>query len=313
MARQLLAAPFRGRDAIAGGLITRHVLRGPSWRQLLPDIYVEAGASLDHRLWCAAVALTLGDGSAIDRDGAAYLHGVDLLPTDAPVTVTVPKATHPWRHPRVRVFRTTLEPGDVVTLSGIPVTTPVRTAFDLGRQQHLTPAVTALDALCRQHLVTVAEVAAYARTRRQLRGAGLLLRRLPLVDPRAESPMESRLRLLIVTAGLPAPIPQHEVRDSLDRFVARVDLGWPRCGVAVEYDGDQHRDQDTFRRDVVRLNALRQAGWAVIRLTAPDLLDHPAETVRQIAVALSVPPGVVAQSAIRAGDTATSHHSHSGW
>ncbi|WP_285682194.1 DUF559 domain-containing protein [Actinoplanes sp. NBRC 103695] len=262
------------------------MLRGPSWRQLLPDVYVDAGATLDHRLWCAAVALTLRGDSAIDRYSAAHLHGVELLPPDAPVTVTVPKPAHPWRHPRVRTFRTMLEPGDRIVLDGIPVTTGLRTAFDLGRQPDPAAAVAALDALCRSRLATVAEVARYAGDRRHLQGARLLLRRLPLVDPRAESPMESRLRVLIAMTGLPAPVPQYEVWDRRDRLAGRVDLGWPHWRVAAEYDGDQHREQATFRRDVARLNALHEAGWAVLRFTAPDLLDHPAETVRRIAAAL---------------------------
>lgn len=272
---------------MARGLVTRHMLAGPSWRRLLPDTYAAADATVDHRLWCSAVALTLHERSAIDRYSAAYLYGVDLLPHDAPVTVTVPKATHPWRHPRVRVFRTFLDAEDIVELAGMPVTTPVRTAFDLGRQEHLAPAVAAVDALCRRHLVTVAEIADYICAHRGLQRARTLLTRLPLIDPRAESPMESRLRVLIATSRLPAPTPQFEVRDDSGRFVARVDLGWPKWRVAAEYDGDQHREQATFRRDAARLNALWEAGWEVLRFTAPDLTDHPAETVRQLTTALA--------------------------
>jgi len=189
-----MRAPILGRVAVDAGLVTRHTLRGPSWRRLLPDVYIEADAMLDHRSWCAAVTLTLPGGSAIDRCSAAYLHGVDLLPTDAPVTVTMPQPSHSWPRSRVSVTRTTLGPDDIATVDGMPVTTPVRTAFDLARQHRIGPAVAALDALCRQHLVTVAEVAGYARSWRRLRGAGLLIKRLALVDPRAESPMESRLR-----------------------------------------------------------------------------------------------------------------------
>jgi hypothetical protein len=286
VAGQLSAGPFLGRDAVDRRLVTRHMLRGPSWRQLLPDVYVAADTDLDHCVWCAAVALTLRGTGAIDRYSAAYLHGVDLLPPDAPVSVTVPKPTHRWRHPRVRTFRTILEPDEFVGLDGIPVTTALRTAFDLGRQPDLMAAVIALDALSHRHLVTVAELAEYGHPRRQLRGARTLLRRLPLVEPRSESPMESRLRLLIVLAGLPVPVAQFEVRGPGNRFAGRVDLAWPELRVAVEYDGDHHRDQIQFRRDVARLNALREAGWTVLRFTAPDLIEHPEETVRQIAAVL---------------------------
>ena len=238
--------------------------------------------------WCAAVALTLPAGGVVDRYSAAFLHGIDLLPPDAPVTVTVPTRTHLRPHPRVRTFRTAaLDLDDVIEVDGIRVTTPLRIAFDLGRQPHLGPAVVALDAMSHQHLITIADLADYTRPRRHLRGASRLLTRLPVVEPRSESVMESRLRLLFLMAGVPEPIAQYEVRDGGGRFIARVDLAWPESRTAAEYDGDQHREQGQFRRDVGRLNALRAADWAVLRFTAPDVLKNPDRTVRQMTEALT--------------------------
>jgi hypothetical protein len=305
--RQLLAGPFRGRDGVAQRLVTRDVLEGPSWRHLLPDVYVAADAVVDHRTWCSAVALNLPASGAIDRYSAAFLHGVDLLAADAPVSVTVPTRTHLWAHPRIRTFRTAaLAPEDVVEVDGMPVTTPLRTAFDLGRQPHLGPAVVALDAMCHVHLVTIADLADYAWPRRQLRGARLLRTRLQLVEPRSESVMESRLRLLFVTAGVPTPCAQHDVYDDDGRFVARVDLAWPELKTAAEYDGDHHREQGQFRRDVARLNALRAAGWVVLRFTAPDVSDHPDRTVRLMTEALRQHPPQSGSPAVhpRPGKTA---------
>ena len=283
---QLLGGPFRGRDGVARGLVTWRCLEGPSWRRLLPDVYVAADSLVDHRTWCAAVALNLPASGAIDRYSAALLHGVDMLPSDAPVSVTVPTRTHLWTHPRVRTYRTHLDPADVVWIDGMRVTTPLRTAFDLGRQRQFGPAVEALDALCHRHLATPAELADYARPRRQLRGARLLMSRLPLVEPNSESVRESRLRLLFVTAGLPTPVAQFDVRDAAGRFIARLDLAWPKLKVAAEYDGDQHREQGQFRRDIARLNALHEAGWVVLRFTVADLHEHSDRTVRLISETL---------------------------
>jgi very-short-patch-repair endonuclease len=92
--------------------------------------------------------------------------------------------------------------------------------------------------------------------------------------------------LLIVLAGLPVPVAQFDVRGAGNGFAGRVDLAWPALRVAVEYDGDHHREQMQFRRDVTRLNALREAGWTVLRFTAPDLIERPEQTVRQIAAVL---------------------------
>jgi hypothetical protein len=89
-----------------------------------------------------------------------------------------------------------------------------------------------------------------------------------LMDPAAESPMETRTRLVIVTAGLPPPVSQFRVLDERGRFVARVDLAWPEWKVAVEYDGHDHTSDDRRGRDVERIDALRRLGWTVIVVTS---------------------------------------------
>lgn len=126
-----------------------------------------------------------------------------------------------------------------------------------------------------------------AAERRTWPGTLLLNEVLLLAEPLAESPMETCLRLLLHDAGLPPGIAQYEIRNSGGRFVARVDLAWPELRLAIEYEGDHHRERGQFRRDVARLNALRAAGWTVLRFTADDVLRRPDRTVRQIVAAIS--------------------------
>ncbi|WP_370584963.1 endonuclease domain-containing protein [Micromonospora sp. ANENR4] len=127
---------------------------------------------------------------------------------------------------------------------------------------------------------------AYAAARSRWPGAPLLREVLALAEPLSESPMETRLRLLLLDAGLGPLVAQHEVRAG-GRFVARVDLAWPALRLAVEYDGDHHRERAHFRRDVARLNALRAAGWVVLRFTADDVLRRPDATVALVRQALA--------------------------
>ncbi|WP_234359016.1 endonuclease domain-containing protein [Plantactinospora sp. BC1] len=75
-------------------------------------------------------------------------------------------------------------------------------------------------------------------------------------------------------------------------------VGWtsgiPRLRIAIEYEGDHHRERAHFRQDVARLNDLRAAGWVVLRFTADDVLRHPARVVAQVAQAIRErlqPPG----------------------
>ena len=104
-------------------------------------------------------------------------------------------------------------------------------------------------------------------------------RAVPLVDPRAESPPESWVRVALVLAGL-APIPQYEVR--VDGIVSRFDFAWPEAKVALEYEGAYHFEDGQIVRDDERVSRLRAAGWVVIRISAADLrnLDAVVERVR---------------------------------
>ncbi|MGC5333123.1 DUF559 domain-containing protein [Micromonospora sp. DT62] len=285
---RLAFLPFRASAAIADGLLTRAMLRASAWQRLLPDVYVHRDAlrAPDHRLWCDAVALLLPAGAAIAGTSAAYLWGVDLLARDPPVSVLLPRSARLRPHPRLSVTRSHLPEGDLTCFAGLPVTTPLRTAFDLGRQAPRAEALVAVDALLHRRVVRLPALRAYADARRRWPGLPLLREVLALAEPLSESPMETRLRLLLLDSGLPPPTAQHDVRDSRGRLAGRVDLAWPTLRVAVEYDGDHHRERVQFRQDVARLNALRAAGWIVLRFTAGDVLRHRNRTVRLVTAAL---------------------------
>lgn len=118
------------------------------------------------------------------------------------------------------------------------------------------------------------------------RGLGTARRALQLVRVGAESPRESLLRLLIVSA-LAEPVLQHEVFDTSGLFVARLDLSWPAIKLAVEYDGEHHGEAAQQDRDRVRREKLRALGWHVIVVTKDDLHDGGGTILRQIVAAHS--------------------------
>jgi len=162
--------------------------------------------------------------------------------------------------------------GDVRDLDGVRVTTPVRTCWDLAQWLDLVEAVVVIDLLIRRRLVTAADLEAYATRRGGHRGWRRLLRAATLADPGAESPQESRLRVRLVLAGVPAPVTQYVIERG-GRFLARVDLAWPEQKVAVEYDGLWHAADDQLHRDRQRLNRLLGADWIVLHVTAKRLRE----------------------------------------
>ena len=153
----------------------------------------------------------------------------------------------------------------------------------MGRQLPRGEAVARLDALMRATPFCVENVLLLAKRYPRARGVRRLRAALPLVDPGAASPKETWLRLLLIDAGLPAPTTQIPVNEGW-RTIGVLDMGWERCKVAVEYDGDHHRtDRRQYARDHWRLRKLEELGWIVIRVIAED---KPEDVVRRVRAAL---------------------------
>jgi len=89
-------------------------------------------------------------------------------------------------------------------------------------------------------------------------------------------PLETRARVLMHLAALPAPVPQLVIRDEKGRFVARVDFAFVAARVVVELDGFAfHRDRDSYRTDRAKANELARLGWRLVRLTWEDIVLRP--------------------------------------
>jgi very-short-patch-repair endonuclease len=184
----------------------------------------------------------------------------------------------------VRV-RTAITAGDVVDDGVLRWTDRARTAVDLARRGPLDDAVVLLDQLVQAFVVRLDEVRSAVAALPRCRGSALARQVAALADGLAESPQETRLRLLIRHAGLPAPVAQHVVRHD-GRFVARVDFGYPEQKLAVEYDGGWHGGPGQLSRDRARMNRLLAAGWRILFVTAADMW-HPEALAARIAAALA--------------------------
>ncbi len=276
--------PFRGSAAIQAGTIGRGQLRSQCTR-LLPDIYRPGryeATVLDRAMagWCWS------DGSAVLAGwSAAALLGARWIPEDAPSEVVV-GARQVKQHPMLLAWHWQLAPEEITDVDDIAVTTPLRTAYDLGRRLPLVEAVAVIDELCWMSCAEPEAVLRHAELHPGGRGVVRLRRAVALADTGSESPWETRARLAVVLAGLPRPETQIEVFDEHGRFVARVDFGWRPWKVAVEYDGAHHRGSAQFARDLRRHNRLVAAGWTVIRVTAADVM-HPKEFLALVARALA--------------------------
>lgn len=180
----------------------------------------------------------------------------------------------------------TLIDGDVTARNGIAVTTAARTAYDLGRRRPLTEAVIRVDALARATGLQRDAVARIAEQHKGARGIVQLRRVLHLMDAGAESPYETRTRLVLLDAGLPRPTTQIVVSRA-GWFVARLDMGWERWLVGVEFDGAQHwTDPRQRTKDIDRLAELDALGWRIVRVSATMLRQRPQVVVQRVVGAL---------------------------
>ncbi|RAU91901.1 hypothetical protein DQP58_19605 [Mycobacterium colombiense] len=274
-------APFIGSEELASGRLSRHQLR-VAYRAVFPNVYVPA--HVEPSLWVRIRAAWLWSGrrAVIAGAAAAALHGAEWIPDGVPVEL-IHTNTRPPNG--VLTHRETLYAGETQRQDGLPVTTPERTAFDIGRRGSVRSAVVRLDALARATGFKVDDVLRVATAHPRSPGLRALEAALELVDAGAQSPRESYLRLLLIDAGLPRPQTQIPVLGADALPIAYLDLGWPDAMVGVEYDGDQHRtDRRQYVKDIRRIETLERLGWIVVRVVAED---RPAAIIRRVRGALT--------------------------
>jgi very-short-patch-repair endonuclease len=268
--------------AVAGGLLTPRQLRHRTWRRLFPDVYVHGDVPVTHALRARA-AVVLRPDAVVTGASAAVLWDVELAGPDDDVEITLPSGSHPVRVSGLRVRREHLPDDWLCRRTGVRTTTPVATTVSVARHLPLDDAVVVIDQMVASGKVDLEPVRA-AACRLTGRGCRRLRKASALADGLAESPQETRLRLLIVRSSLPVPVAQFRIRTGRV-FVAKVDFGWPDRRLAVEYDGLWHAEPGQFGKDRTRLNQIHAAGWRVFFVTAADL-HRPADLLARLAAAL---------------------------
>jgi hypothetical protein len=262
-----MGEPFIGSEARARGRLTRHALRS-RYVAIHPDVYVRADTELTAALRARAAWMWSRRRGIIAGQSAAAMHGAKWVDSKAPAELL-----YDYRRPPkgVRTWSDRFEEDEVQVVDGIPVTSPARTALDLACRYPVGRAVAAIDALARATHLKMADVELLAERYKGRRGIRHARIALPLVDPGAESPRETWLRLLLIRAGFPPPQTQIPVYDEYGQLVAVVDMGWEHIKLAVDYEGDHHRtDRRQFNHDIRRAEAVMELGWIDIRVTAED-------------------------------------------
>jgi hypothetical protein len=276
--------PFTAEQAAAAGL-SRRSLSGSQWRHVIRGVWAHVDLPDTRETRLAAVRLVLPEGCFICGPTTAWICGIDVQDRRSELIWVGGRTGRRIRARAGALIREiTVDDADLQEADGVLMTTPLRTVFDCGRWLSVVEGTVVADAIAHEGLITQDELAEYTKAHRALRGVRTLDAVIDLMDPKSESPMETRVRVLIVRAGLPRPESQLEILDRWDNFVARADLGYRTERVIVEYDGAFHWEQR--RADDRRRHAMRELGWEVIVVSREDYYDTPDELIATVSRAL---------------------------
>ncbi|HET6166280.1 MAG TPA: DUF559 domain-containing protein [Marmoricola sp.] len=268
--------PFTRAEGLAAG-ITAASMRGPRYRRLGHGVYVDASVRPTPLLAARAALTGYGELAHASHATAARVHGLPI-PTLADDHVSVVDRAH--RKARSDVRAHVAREAEVVTVQGVRVSSPRQTFVDLAGLLELVDLVVVGDALVRAGHASPDELLAFCSRVRSARAAR---RAAELVRSGVDSPMETRLRLLLVFAGLPEPEVNRTIRADNGDPIRRYDLSWPDVHVIVEYDGRQHIERaEQWESDLERREAIDDDGWRIIVVTSRGIYRDPARTVDRV-------------------------------
>ncbi|MCH1867553.1 hypothetical protein [Nocardioides sp. CFH 31398] len=254
-------------------LCGRGLLRRP-----VKGVYLATEAGDSPALRAASIGLVASSDCVVCDQHAAWLLGTTgaLAPGEhlalRPLSLFRPSGRGRVRTEIVDGGERNLREDDVTSVHGVRVTTPLRTAHDLGRVRHPDRAIAGMDAVARLGTFSIEELLAGVERYARMRWVTTLREIAPLVDPRAESPAESVLRLRCLQVGEAPFEPQvGVVEDGVE--IARLDLANRELKVAIEYDGEEwHAGPGRRRHDARRREYLtRIHGWTFVVVVRDDL------------------------------------------
>jgi len=262
-----MGEPFIGSEALAARRLTPYQLRS-RFVAVHRDVYVARDTRPTASARAKAAWLWSGRAGVVAGRSAAVLHGAKWVDGAAPAEMLYDNR----RPPKGRcTWSDQVAEDEIETVRGIAVSTPARTALDLARRRPLDVAVAEIDALARAAKLKIADIELLAERYKGSRGIRDARVALDLVDPGAESPQETRVRLLLIRAGFPRPETQIPVYDEYGQLVAELDMGWRDVKVGVDYEGDHHwRSRRSFDRGIRRHAEVTELGWDDVRITAED-------------------------------------------
>jgi hypothetical protein len=273
-----LRRPFT-RDALVAAGLDPAVLRRTEFHRVFRSVWVHRDGIDDDTRTRAALALH-PEGAVASHFSAARVHHLPV-PEHTYEHVTVFDPGDRRYRPELKSHVTRRHRG-VVWVRGIPVTDHVTTFIQLAGLLSFLDMVIVGDALLRKARMTADELfAACVESGDYYAGAARLA--ASYVRDGVDSVMETRLRMLLVLAGLPEPDVNVIVWREDGHWKRRFDLCYPRIKLIIEYDGRQHAsDAAQWSIDIARREEFDDEGYRVIVVTSEGIFVNPLRTIQRV-------------------------------
>lgn len=288
--RELRGRPFTTAEARNAGVTDGRLLAGDLKRPFHGIRTTDTPSTI--RDLCSAYAAAMPPDAFFSSTTAAQLMGVPLprrLADQTELHVAVVSPHRAFEGRGTIGHKVQLMGGDWWIRNGLRLSTPERCWCELARLLSVPELVAAGDHLIhwRAPLTSIEQLAAAMSRFPDRRGRKNLLLSIGLLNDRAESPMESVLRVLLHAAGIEVEA-NYPVKIGSRSY--RLDLAIAERRIAIEYQGDYHREKSQWRRDMTRISQLESVGWVVIQVNADDLRDPGAlvERIRRVIAARPV-------------------------
>lgn len=274
---------FTTEEALAAGIRPRDLAAGNDFRQIFWGGYLKASARPTYAEEVSfALRVVPTAQFAAEHSAARLLGGITPNASNLHLGTTV---RHKCKRDGIHL-RFYTHPPELTMIKGVPITSAAQTFLDLARSLEFTDLLVLGDSLVRRSGCSPSDIRRFVANS-SAHGAGHAREVAGLIRPKVDSPNESRLRLLMLSGGLPKPTVNLVVRGTRRRGTRRIDLAFEEYKVGVEFDGRHHIERvEQWNEDILRREELEAMGWRFVTVTASSMHSDPFGVLTRIADAL---------------------------
>lgn len=254
---------------------------------------------------CAAAAnlrafTDLDDTSVLTHHSAAHVWGTSLpgwMQEDWRIHLAREREGSKPRRRNVVGHRMTFRPGEVVMHDGVRVTTAARTWLDLAALLTVDELTAAGDSIVVAHgndfprpkaaLASIEDLSHMVAAHPGMRGLRTARLAVPEIRVGADSPQETKMRLILSRTAMGEPILNHVIRNSWGQPAVWPDAAYLAARISLQYDGGHHSDPRQYLRDIKRQATTTRLGWTEVRVGKDDLEGERPFLIEKVRAALN--------------------------